>query len=71
MDEKGFGVSTGSACSSRKKRDTRVLEGSGVSRNLAFSTLRVSIGPETEKGDIENFLSTLLRETEILFRVAK
>jgi cysteine desulfurase len=71
MNDKGFGISTGSACSSRKKRDTRVLEGVGISRDLAFSSLRVSTGPDTTEDDIRNFLSALLGEVKILFKVAR
>ncbi|MDR3200041.1 MAG: cysteine desulfurase, partial [Spirochaetales bacterium] len=47
MNDKGYGISTGSACSARKKRDTRVIEGSGVSAKTAFSSVRVSVGPAT------------------------
>ncbi|MCX7786440.1 MAG: cysteine desulfurase [Spirochaetes bacterium] len=71
LNERGFGVSTGSACSSRKKRDTRVLEASGVSSSLAFSSIRISIGPTVTKEQIELFADTLLKETSILFQVAK
>jgi len=71
LNERGFGVSTGSACSSRKKRDTRVLESSGVSSSLAFSSIRVSLGPTVTEEQMENFADILLQETAILFRVAK
>ncbi|MFQ3619509.1 MAG: cysteine desulfurase family protein [Spirochaetales bacterium] len=71
LNEKGFGVSTGSACSSRKKRDTRVLEASGVSSTLAFSSLRVSIGPTITEKEIQTFAQQLLEEVRILFQVAK
>jgi cysteine desulfurase len=71
MNDKGFGISTGSACSSRKKRDTRVLEGVGISRDIAFSSLRVSTGPDTTEEDMRNFLSALLDEVELLFKVAR
>ncbi|MBP7495703.1 MAG: cysteine desulfurase [Spirochaetales bacterium] len=71
LSEKGYGVSTGSACSSRKKRDTRVLEASGISSSLSFSSIRVSIGSLTTEEEIEDFSSSLLQETGILFQVAK
>ncbi|GAB4222143.1 MAG: cysteine desulfurase family protein [Spirochaetales bacterium] len=71
MNERGFGISTGSACSSRKKRDTRVLEASGVSSSLSFSSIRVSLGPTITEEQMEEFADALLKETSILFRVAK
>jgi len=71
LNERGFGVSTGSACSSRKKRDTRVLEASGVPSSLAFSSIRISIGPTVTTEQLEYFAETLLREASILFKVAK
>jgi cysteine desulfurase len=45
LEEEGFIVSTGSACSSKKKDRFRVLENMGVSRRSAFSAIRVSTGP--------------------------
>jgi len=71
MNDRGFGISTGSACSSRKKRDTRVLEGMGVPKDLAFSSLRVSIGPETTEEDMERFAAELLDEIKLLFKVTR
>lgn len=71
MNDRGYGISTGSACSSRKKRDTRVLEGSGVSRDIAFSSLRVSLGPDTTDRDIRAFVRDLTAEIKILFKVAR
>lgn len=71
LNEHGFGVSTGSACSSRKKRDTRVLEASGVSASLAFSSIRISLGPTVTEEQIASFADVLLKETSILFQVAK
>jgi len=71
MNDRGYGISTGSACSSRKKRDTRVLEGMGVSKGMAFSSLRVSIGPETTEEDMERFAAELLDEIKLLFKVTR
>ena len=71
MNDRGFGISTGSACSSRKKRDTRVLEGMGIAKDLAFSSLRVSIGPETTEEDMSAFVRALLKEIKLLFKVTR
>ncbi|MDC7241838.1 MAG: cysteine desulfurase family protein, partial [Spirochaetales bacterium] len=47
MDESGFAVSTGSACSSNKKSRTRALEAMGIDHKTAFSSIRISQGPAT------------------------
>jgi cysteine desulfurase len=70
MNDRGYAVSTGSACSARKKKDTRVIEGTGVSKKTAFSSVRVSIGPSTSEKEIRAFASDLMEEAAILFRTA-
>jgi cysteine desulfurase len=70
MNDRGYALSTGSACSARKKKDTRVIEGSGVSRRTAFSSVRVSIGPATGEDEIRAFARDLMEEAAILFRTA-
>jgi cysteine desulfurase len=51
LDDAGFAVSTGSACSSASK-ERPVLAAMGVSPALAFTSIRVSIGPDTALPDI-------------------
>jgi len=58
LSDGGFAVSTGSACSS-SRRKRRVLEAMGVPEDLAFSTIRVSIGPTTNAQQIDSFAETL------------
>ncbi len=58
LSDKGFAVSTGSACSSSKRR-RRVLEAMGVPEALAFCTIRVSLGPSTTRGQIDSFAEAL------------
>jgi cysteine desulfurase len=70
MNDRGYAVSTGSACSARKKKDTRVIEGSGVSRQTAFSSVRVSVGPTTSEEEIRAFARDLMEEAAILFKAA-
>jgi cysteine desulfurase len=51
LDDEGFAVSTGSACSSR--RETRpVLDAMGVDRETAFYGIRISQGWTTTEDDI-------------------
>ncbi len=61
LDEEGFCVSTGSACSSRKKDRFRILEGMGVSRETAFSAVRISIGPAVHDEHLAALAGTLKR----------
>ncbi|MDR1317773.1 MAG: cysteine desulfurase [Spirochaetales bacterium] len=70
LNDRGYAVSTGSACSARKKKDTRVIEGTGVSKKTAFSSIRVSIGPATTEEEIRAFSRDLMEEVTILFRTA-
>lgn len=57
LSDKGFAVSTGSACASNKKPTNRVMKAMGVSTQLADSSIRISIGSTTEAEDIRNFLA--------------
>jgi cysteine desulfurase len=63
LDERGFMVATGSACSASKVETSHVLLAVGVSNELAQSTLRVTLGRQTTHADIISFVKTL---TEIL-----
>ncbi len=66
MSDKGFAISTGSACSARGKKNLRVLENMGVDRKVAESAVRISIGPETTEDDCAKFCSILKREAATL-----
>jgi cysteine desulfurase len=58
-DSRGISISTGAACSSRKKSRTRVLESMGVSAAAARCAVRASFGPTTADEDIQGLLSVL------------
>jgi cysteine desulfurase len=58
LDEKGFAVSTGSACSSADKKRP-VLDAMGVDPETAFSGIRISQGWSTTTDDIEALAETL------------
>lgn len=55
LDLKGVAISAGSACSSGKVSESKVLRAMGYSRDLASSAIRVSIGPTTTDDDIAHF----------------
>lgn len=58
LDAKGFSVSTGSACSSKKKQRP-VLEAMHVPPALRENTVRFSFGSRTEKSDIDGLFAAV------------
>ena len=66
MDEKGFEISTGSACSSVKIEPSHVILALGKSKDEADASLRFSFGWPTKKSDIEAAVRAL---TDILPQV--
>ncbi|MDC7234642.1 MAG: cysteine desulfurase family protein [Spirochaetales bacterium] len=68
MDEAGFCISTGSACSSKKKSRTRGLEAMGIDAKTAFSSIRVSQGPSTTDDEIRAFIKALEEQIRIVGR---
>ena len=59
LDQRGFGVSGGSACSSHSLEPSHVLLALGVSADRAHGALRVSMGADTEKWQVEAFVRAL------------
>lgn len=59
LSEKGFMISTGSACSSNKKSNTKGILSMGISEEEGFSSFRISLGRTTTLDDINNFLKAL------------
>ncbi len=59
LNEKGYAISTGSACSSNKKSKTAALTVMGFDKRITFSSIRVSIGRDTTKKEISGFTSML------------
>jgi len=66
LDDKGICVGTGSACSNRKKGQSKTLAAMGVADNISFSRIRVSTGSTTTEEEIEQFIKTLDQESSIL-----
>ncbi len=71
LGEKGIVLSTGSACSSRKKDRNRVLEKMGVSAGHASSSVRISIGPSTTEDELDQLVETLKKQVPRLRRIAR
>ena len=59
LDELGFMVATGSACSAASIEASHVLTAMGISSDIARSTLRVTLGRETVPADIKAFVKAL------------
>lgn len=60
MDLAGFAVSAGSACSSGKVKESRVLRAMGFDPVTASSAIRVSLGPTTQQAEVMAFADTWL-----------
>ena len=59
LSDAGICVSTGSACSQTgKTKGRRILDAMGISEELSFSAVRISVGPTTTKQEIDVFLET-------------
>jgi cysteine desulfurase len=71
MDEAGFALSTGSACSSQKKSRTRGLEAMGIDSKTAFSSIRISQGPSTTEEEISSLLRVLKEQASLLGRAIR
>ena len=60
MDLAGFAVSAGSACSSGKVRQSRVLRAMGYDEAQAGMAVRVSLGPQVTEDEIMRFAESWL-----------
>jgi len=59
LDEKGIAASTGSACSSKKLLPSHVLMAIGLDEVQAHGSLRLTLGRENTKEDVEYVLQVL------------
>ena len=59
LDRKGIAVSSGSACASGSVEPSHVLMAMGVERELARGAIRVSLGKENTRADVDAFISAL------------
>ena len=58
MDLAGFAISAGSACSSGKVKESRVLRAMGFDSVTASSAIRVSMGPTITEAEVMAFANT-------------
>lgn len=59
LEERGFLLSTKSACSSKADEPSRVLTAMGLDRERAVASLRISLGRENTAEQVEAFLEAL------------
>lgn len=64
MDLAGYAVSSGSACSSGKVKQSRVLKAMGLDDRAAESALRVSLGPTTTQDEVLGFAEAWLEQEQ-------
>ena len=64
MDLAGVAISAGSACSSGKVRESRVLRAMGFSPDVASSAIRVSLGPTTTEAEVMAFAEAWISQYE-------
>lgn len=60
LDERGFAVSAGSACSSGSLDPSHVLLAMGIGRDRALGSLRVSFDERVEEDDLRRFADALV-----------
>lgn len=66
LDRKGFAVSSGSACASGKTEPSHVLVAMGVEHELARSAIRVSLGKDTTRDDVDVFCQAFVDTVQVL-----
>jgi len=70
-EENGYCISTGAACSSKKRDRTRVPESMGLPPETARCAVRISIGPSTTMPDVEGFLAAMSRALPPLLEISR
>ncbi len=71
LEDKGIMISTGSACSSKKKERFRIAENMAVPKERALAAVRISLGRDTVPSQMEALLGTLKKEVPLLLKIAR
>ena len=66
MDQKGFCISSGSACTSGSVQPSEVITSMGKSEPVAVSAIRISFGRYTKDEDLDLFSNALKEVVEYL-----
>jgi len=70
LDNDGFAVASGSACSSGNHLPSHVLLAMGMDAGLARCAVRVSLGMQNDAGDVDRFVDSLKRQVQKLGKMA-
>ena len=70
LDSAGIAVSSGSACSSSSTKPTHTLIAMGLSNEEAFGSLRITLGLENTKYEIDYFLIELEKTIKALRKIS-
>ena len=70
LDQEGFAVASGSACSSSKHEPSHVLTAMGVDQNLARCAVRVSLGNLNDRKAVDRFVDSLKYQVGKLLNMA-
>jgi len=68
LDQQGYAVSSGSACSSSSNEPSHVLMAMGIDRELSRNAIRVSTGKDTTLVEIDGFCDALQGQLDMLNR---
>jgi cysteine desulfurase len=69
LDQAGYAVSSGSACSTGEVAPSHVLAAMGVEDDLAKGAIRVSLGKDTSRESIEGFVLQLREQLQVFQRM--
>ncbi len=70
FDLAGIAISSGSACSSGKVKSSHVLKAMEVEDDLAQCALRISLGWNTQKEDVDGFINAWSSQVKRLYEAA-
>jgi cysteine desulfurase len=70
LDQGGYAIASGSACSSADSKASHVLLAMGVDETLARGAIRISVGKGTTAQQIDAFVTELQAQTSILKKMA-
>lgn len=66
LSEEGFETSSGTACSSKRKGPSKVIESCGIDSSYSLGSLRISVSPRNTLHDIKRFVKVLKKQIEVL-----
>ena len=59
LDDKGYAISSGSACSNNAKKGENIIEAMGYGNRRAESSVRISLSDYTEEGEVDGLINAI------------